>query len=82
MSAAALTAFAMAVVAVLGQTAPDVVVHTINGAQPAAPLVEIGANFDIQLGGKNPQKYQVPRSSRCASPVFDSHLVVPRHSSN
>jgi hypothetical protein len=36
------------------QAAPDVISHTVNGPLAAAPLLEIGADFGVKIGGKQP----------------------------
>ena len=38
----------------LGQAAPDVIAHAVDGPKPAAPLLAIDADFTTKLGGKQP----------------------------
>ncbi len=38
----------------LGQAAPDVIVHSVDGPKAAAPLLGIDADFTVKLGGKEP----------------------------
>lgn len=82
MSAAVLTSLWIIASAQLGQMGPNFIVHGSDGTYAAAPLLEIGADFNIKLGGKQPialrgrdvismRRAGVPQPANCPPPFLE-----------